>query len=199
MWEPKTFQIWDVLSVLSKDFAHWRREQIPVELPMEAPRSHSQDTAYELLHTVDPGTEIPRPLLVDLNKSRILQPLFYPWVHTQIFFSHCGYCLPFRIKCQSHGCIGNLSGTGFPVVGLWLVLGAIQKFSGHVAVASTLIKGCCPYESPYPFLQPTTGMVTISGNSQGPVLWTQPYQLPAIPVTMSKFHLLGLFFFFLFL
>lgn len=85
MWEPKTFQIWDVLSVLLKDFAHWRQEQIPVELPMEAPRSHSQDTAYELLHTVDPGTEIPRPLLVDLNKSRILQPLFYPWVHTQIF------------------------------------------------------------------------------------------------------------------
>lgn len=53
---------------------------------MEAPRSHSQDTAYELLHTVDPGTEIPRPLLVDLNRSRILQPLQSMSAHTDFFF-----------------------------------------------------------------------------------------------------------------
>lgn len=53
---------------------------------MEAPRSHSQDTAYELFHTVDPGTEIPRPLLVDLNRSRILQPLQSMSAHTDFFF-----------------------------------------------------------------------------------------------------------------
>lgn len=51
------FPILDALSVLLKDFVGRRQEQIPVELPMEAPRSHPQDSACEFLHTEDAGPE----------------------------------------------------------------------------------------------------------------------------------------------
>lgn len=112
------FQILDDLSVLLKDFADWRQEQILVKLPMEAPCSHPQDTGCELLHTGKPGPGVFCFVCFIVFffsfdpwwtwiKARTFQTHFHSWVRTHIFFTVC-YCLPFRVKCQSHKCVWNL-------------------------------------------------------------------------------------------